>query len=166
MMTIERAGAQTGGLPLIAATGPLNEQCLRAFAAGIPKSIAQVYETVPGMERSRLLTHLLKPLGVLSLVAVANGIFAGMLFRSGARVLHIRPEDAQRVRFEDVVSLIDHVQQVSVESVESLALVFTAGSADAALLVSMLLQRAEGRRPRRSCARGFNIGISSLDVSM
>lgn len=164
MMTIQEAPAQTGRSALIAGAESPNESCLLNFAADIPKSIAQVYESVPGMERSRLLTHLLTPLGVLSLVAVANGIFAGMLFRSGAKVLHIRPEDAQNVRFEDVVALIDHVQQVSVESVESLALVLTAGSAQAALLVTMLLQRAKNRRTRASCVRKFSGGISPGEV--
>ena len=96
-----------------------------------------------------MLEHLLSPLGVLSLVAVANGIFADIRFRSGWRSLHVRLEDAQNVHVSDVVALVDHVQQVSVESVNALAKMLTAsptmaGSTAAALLVGVLLQRAKG----------------------
>src|SRR4051812_18284202 len=41
--------------------------------AAIAQLVGQVYEIAPPAERSRLLEHLLKPLGVLSLVAIANG---------------------------------------------------------------------------------------------
>ena len=117
----------------------------------IAQLVAQVYETAPPALRTRLLEHLLMPLGVLSLVAVANGIFATIRFRSGWPDMHIRFEDAQNVQPSDVMALVDRVQQVSVRSLDGLAHLLTAsplvsGSAAAALLVTVLLQRARTRR--------------------
>lgn len=101
--------------------------------------------------RTRLVEHLLRPLGVLSLVAVANGIFAKIRFRSEWQHLQDRAEDAQNVRASDVIALADHVQQVSVDAVNGLAQMLAAspvmaGSAAAAVLVTVLMQRSRTRR--------------------
>jgi hypothetical protein len=117
----------------------------------IAQLVAEVYESAPPAERSRLLEHLLRPLGVLSLVAVANGIFASIRFRSGWPDIHVRPEDAQNVQPSDVVSLVDHVQQVSFHAIDGLANMLAAspvmtGSAAAVVLMTVLLQRAQTRR--------------------
>ncbi|MDO8457984.1 MAG: hypothetical protein Q7T07_13860, partial [Burkholderiaceae bacterium] len=84
----------------------------------IAQLVAQVYETAPPAVRSRLLEHLLRPLGVLSLVAIADGIFAKIRFRSGWPDLHVRFEDAKNVQASDVVALVERVQLVSVESLD------------------------------------------------
>ncbi len=120
----------------------------------IAQLVGQVYELAPVSERSRMLELLLRPLGVLSLLAVANGIFAKIRFRSGWQDMHIHLEDAQNVQVKDVIALVERVQQVSVESVDSLAHLIKAspvlaGSAVAALLATVLLQRALARP--RSC---------------
>ncbi|NDP39460.1 MAG: hypothetical protein GZ093_12030 [Rhodoferax sp.] len=117
----------------------------------IAQLVGQVYELAPAAERSRLLEHLLRPLGVLSLVAIANGIFAKIRFRSGWPDLHVQLEDAQNVQASDVITLVDHVQQVSVHVVDGLADMLAAspvmaGSAAAALLITVLVQRARNRR--------------------
>jgi hypothetical protein len=117
----------------------------------IPRLVSQVYETAPAAERSRLLEHLLRPLGVLSLVAVANGVFAKILFQSRGQDLHVRLEDVQKVRASDVIALVDYVQQASVETVYGLAQMVAAspamaGSAAAALLIAALVQHARSRR--------------------
>lgn len=119
----------------------------------IAQLVGQVYETAPALEKSRLLEHLLKPLGVLSLVAVANGIFAKIRFRSGWPDLHVPLEEAQNVQASDVISLVNHVQQVSGRAVDSLAGMIASspmmtGSTAAALLVTVLVQRARIRRTR------------------
>lgn len=119
--------------------------------ATIANLVGQVYEIAPPAERTRLLEHLLRPLGVLSLVAVANGIFANILFRSGTPDLHVRVEDAQNIRPGDVITLVKHVQQVSVHAVDGLAGMLAAspvmtGSAAAAVLVTLLMQRSQHRR--------------------
>lgn len=119
--------------------------------SSIAQLVGQVYESAPPAERSRLLEHLLKPLGVLSLVAVANGIFASIRFRSGWQEIHVRVEDAQNVQARDVITLVNYVQQVSIQAVDGLAGMLArspvmAGSAAAALLMTLLLQRAQSRR--------------------
>jgi hypothetical protein len=116
----------------------------------IAQLVAQVYETAPLAERSRLLEHLLRPLGVLSLVAVADGIFAKIRFRSGWPEMNIRFEDAQNVQASDVIALVDRVQQVSVETLDRLAKIVVASpvlasSAAAAFLVTVLMQHARTR---------------------
>lgn len=121
--------------------------------SSIAQLVGQVYESAPPAERSRLLEHLLKPLGVLSLVAVANGIFASIRFRSGWQEIHVRVEDAQNVQARDVITLVNYVQQVSIQAVDGLAGMLArspvmAGSAAAALLMTLLLQRAQSRRSR------------------
>ena len=119
--------------------------------AAISQLVGQVYEIAPPAERSRLLEHLLKPLGVLSLVAIANGIFASIRFRSGWPDIHVRPEDAQNVEANDVITLVNHVQQVSIHAVDGLADMLSAspvmtGSTAAALLITLLMQRSRNRR--------------------
>lgn len=117
----------------------------------IAQLVGEVYEFAPPAERSRLLEHLLRPLGVLSLVAVANGIFASIRFRSGWPEMHVRVEDAQNVQPGDVITLVKHVQQVSMHAIDGLADMLASspvmtGSAATALLVSLLLQRSRTRR--------------------
>ena len=124
----------------------------------VSQLVAQVYESAPPALRSRLLEQLLKPLGVLSLVAVANGIFANIRFHSGWPDMHIQIEDAQSVQSSDVIALVERVQQVSVESVNGLARMLLdsplmTSSAAAAVLVTVLMQRARTRREGDGDAR-------------
>jgi len=117
----------------------------------IAQLVAQVYETAPTELRINLLEQLLKPLGVLSLVAIADGIFAKIRFSSGWPGMTIRFEDAQKVQAKDVIALVERVQQVSVSSVDGLARILMAspvmaGSAVAVLLAALLVQRAGTRR--------------------
>ena len=129
----------------------LAQSDVRASEAEIAQLVGQVYAIAPTTLRRRLLEHLLKPLGVLSLVAIANGIFATIRFRSGTADLQVRVEDAQNVQPGDVITLVSHVQQVSIHAVDGLAdmlgtsTVMT-GSAAAVLLVTLLLQRSRNRR--------------------
>lgn len=119
--------------------------------AAIAQLVGQVYEIAPPAERSRLLEHLLKPLGVLSLVAIANGIFASIRFRSGWPNIHVGAEDAQNVQASDVITLVSHVQQVSTQAVDGLADLLAkspaiTSSAAAAMLITLLVQRSRSRR--------------------
>jgi hypothetical protein len=117
----------------------------------IPDLVAQVYETAPQEERRALLAMLLRPLGLLSLAAIGSGIFAHLRLHGGWPEFRPGVEDLNRVRSSDVVALVHHVQQVSVETVHSVAeLVKTspvlAGSATAAMLIALLVQHARRRR--------------------
>ncbi len=116
----------------------------------IPELVAEVYEVAPAAERGHLLEQLLRPLGVLSLFAVAGGIFAGVRFRGGWPDPKVRIEDIQNVRADHVAALVDFAQQVSVETVDGLAQVLTASpvlsaSTAAAMLLTVLLQRTRSR---------------------
>ena len=93
----------------------------------------------------------MKPLGVLALVAIANGIFAKIRFRSSWPDLHVPLEDAQNVQASDVITLVNYVQQVSVGAIDSLLDTLATSpvltkSAAAALLMTVLLQRTKTRR--------------------
>jgi len=129
----------------------LGEPGCHASEIQIAQLVAQVYETAPPAVRINLLEQLLQPLGVLSLMAIADGIFAKIRFSSGWPDMQIRFEDVQKVQAKDVIALVERVQQVSVNSVDGLAKMLTsspvvAGSAAAALLVAVLMQRAGTRR--------------------
>lgn len=123
----------------------------------IPSLVAQVYESAPAAERCHLVATLLRPLGVLSLVAIANGIFAKIRFRNAGQELNVRVDDLQNVHAADMVALVHHAQQVSVETVDSLVHLLTssgglASSAAAALLIGLLVQRARSRRSTQTQA--------------
>lgn len=127
----------------------------------IPALVAEVYEAAPPVERGHLLEQLLRPLGVLSLVGIAGGVFASLRFRSGWQDMHIRVEDLPAVHTSQLIALVDHAQQVSVETVDGLAQMLAAspvlsGSAAASVLVSLLIRRARSRQPAGSAPSGLN----------
>lgn len=134
----------------------------------IPALVAQVYESAPTDERRRLVEILLRPLGVLSLVAIANGIFAKIRFQNAGHDLSVRIEDLQNVRGADMAALVHHAQQVSVETVDSLAQLLgssgaLAGSAAAALLIGLLVRRARARNAAQAQQQQQLIDDASLD---
>jgi hypothetical protein len=125
----------------------------------IPKLVAEVFEEAPVAERCSLVEALMRPLGVLSLVAIANGIFAKIRFRNAGHDLRVRFEDIQNVHTADVVALVHHAQQVSVETVDGLAQLLgssggMASSAAATLLITLLVQRARSRSGLRAAPGG------------
>jgi hypothetical protein len=122
-----------------------------ASEISLAQLVGQVYEAAPPVERGRLLEFLMRPLGVLSLVAIANGIFAKIRFHSGWPEVHVPLDDVDRVQAGDITALVDRVQMVSTDAIDGLAGIVSAspvlaGSAAAALLVAMLVQRAGARR--------------------
>lgn len=134
--------------PIEPVLGELNTQ---AAEIRIPELVAQVYESANPALRSRLLEQLLRPLGVLSLVAMANGIFAGIRFHSGRPDMHIQLEDAQKVQASDIAALVERVQQVSGDSINGLARMLSTSpmmtySTATVLLVTILMQRTRTRR--------------------
>jgi hypothetical protein len=108
--------------------------------------VGQVYETAPNTERKRLVEHLMKPLGILSLTAVANGIFVKIRFKGGWSDGPARMDDAQGVQVGDVIDLANFAQQVSTEAIGGLAQMLAsspvlASSVAAALLIKIVLRR-------------------------
>ena len=115
----------------------------------VPALLGRVYAEAPTPLKSRLLEHLLKPLGLLSLAAVCNGAFANVALN---RNWAIRPELAQAVDGDQVMALTAYVQQVSVQAVTGLSQVLSAspvmqGSVAASALVALLIKRAREQRP-------------------
>ena len=118
----------------------------------VPDLVARVFAESAPAERGRLLEPLLKPLGLLSLAAVANGIFAKIASTNGWSRFKVSAEDAHQVGTRDVLELVRHVQQVSVYALDSLATVISAspawtGSAAAAMLLAILAKQAQNRSP-------------------
>ncbi|MET0964419.1 MAG: hypothetical protein ABWY05_16620 [Noviherbaspirillum sp.] len=118
----------------------------------MPELVAELYCAASPREKSRLLEHLVRPLNLLPLFALADGVFARIWLRNGQEELHIRAEDAQAVSGTDIAALVSYVQQSSVEVLDGLLQIIhsspvMAGST-AAILVMLVLQRA-GRRKRR-----------------
>ncbi|MDO9438854.1 hypothetical protein [Hydrogenophaga sp.] len=128
----------------------------------IPELVAEVYETALPCDQGHMLEQLLRPLGVLSLVAIADGVFAKIRFRAGWQELNVRLEDIHNVRSTDVIALVDHAQQVSMDAVDGLARLVLAspglsGSAAAMVLVGLLLQRTrQGREDDEAKAMGMD----------
>jgi hypothetical protein len=125
-----------------------------AMDTSISELVGDIYQAAPPDERGRLLEQLLRPLAILSLFDVAGGAFVKPRMRGGWQDLHIRLEDIQGIRASDVVALVDHARQVSVEAVDGLAellpaLPVTSGSAHAVLLIAALVEQARpGARER------------------
>jgi hypothetical protein len=125
----------------------------------IPQLVAEVFESAPLDLRSRLIEHLLRPLGVLSLVAIADGIFANIRFRGGWPDVHVQTEDMRNLQGHQVVALVERVQQLSVDSINGLARMLAdapvlAGSTATAMLLTLLLQQSRNRRNSDTQAGG------------
>lgn len=124
----------------------------------VPDLVGRIYAEAPAPLRSTLLDQLMRPLGLLSLVAVAGGAFARLKSRSG---WHDGPPPLEHLREispADVVALAEHVQQVSSDAVDTLLQTLVnspllAGSVTAAVLaVSFARRRARHQAAMR--ARG------------
>jgi hypothetical protein len=127
-----------------------NTEALTDAGQALPALVGKVFEAASPVERGRLLEHLLKPLGILSLVAIANGIFARLTWVNGWSRLTVRPEDTLFIDSQDVVALASRVQQVSMHALEGLSKVVTsspvlAGSTAAAMLLAILARQKMNR---------------------
>ena len=155
-------------LPVIDSSRPMSdvpsvEQVVEAYEAASPvvrsrmlaRLVVDAFQSASPVVRRHLLERLLRPLGVLSLVAVAGGIFAKIPLRSNWQHLQVRIEDVQNLRSSDLIALVDHVQQVSVEAVTGVAHMIAASplmasSAAAAVLGTVLVRHSRmGRRDER-----------------
>lgn len=110
--------------------------------------VGKVYQAAPPSERGCLIKYLMQPLGALSLLSVANGVFARIRFQGGFYNRQVRIEDLQGVQPEDVVALAYRVQQVSLHALNGLAHLLAssptlASSAVALVLIKILSDRAK-----------------------
>lgn len=134
----------------------------RASSVGENGKIAalldDVFHRMPKGEQARMLEKLIKPLGLLSLAAVANGVFAKLWLQSGAHASQLRLDDGIMIVPGDVADLAVFVQQMSVETVDGLTQIVATspalvGSAAAAALIAALTRRIQARRQRQRAGR-------------
>lgn len=157
MQTMHTKPMQVDGLPVGDFAQAPTESNDSSLNGQISRLVAQVYACAPAAEKRRMLEHLLTPLGALARVTVAHGAFAVCLFQSGWRDLQVRFDDAPDVRIEHIIDLVDYVQKVSVESVDTLAEMVNAwpmcvSSDNAGCLVTELTQRTKHQRVARPSA--------------
>jgi hypothetical protein len=120
----------------------------------MPELVARLYCEASPLEKSRLLELLVRPLGLLALFALADGVFARIWFRNGQdRLQQIRVEDALAVSGQDIAALVDYVQQSSVDVLDGLLQIVIASpvlaGSSAAVLLVLALQRRTGCGGRR-----------------
>jgi hypothetical protein len=113
--------------------------------------MGEVYQSAPAAEKMRMLQFLLPTVGVLPLIAIANGLFARLSFRDGWSGLQVRLEDVQKVQSQDVASLVERAQQAGSQVLEGLAQTLAtspvvATTAAAAILIVLLTRRAAQSR--------------------
>lgn len=126
------------------------ESQFHADLALVPALVGQVYQEASPVQRSRLLEQLVQPLGLLSLVAVARGIFARLMLSRRGREISVRPEDTRDIDVVDVVTLAQRAQQASMQALDNLAPVLAAlslatGSAAAKRLLAILAHTSARR---------------------
>lgn len=160
MKTNQNLEAHTSGQPMLQGPEiPIEQLVAEVYQSAPPVTksrllsqlVGKVYETAPAVEKSRLIEHLMRPLGILSLVAIANGIFASIRLRSASLNLRVGIDEVQKVQTSDVIALANCVQQVSMQAVHGLAQIVTASpplasSAAAVVLVQILLKQATMQR--------------------
>ena len=113
--------------------------------------VARVYGDAPAEMRRAILISIAKPLGLLSLVAVANGVFSKAVFQDSQATPHISLEQIPSIALQDVWTLIDFAYQVSGNAFNELAQLIpaspsVAATASALLLLTWIAQRKRRRR--------------------
>jgi len=117
----------------------------------LPALLGEVYAQAPPTERRSIIQTLMAPLGILSLAAIANGIFVKLRFKGDWSAVRNHMPEVQNIQISDVIALAERAQQVSLQSLDGLAQVLTsspslASSAAAAILITILTERARCRR--------------------
>jgi hypothetical protein len=113
--------------------------------------VGKVYADSPPAEKSNLVEQLMRPLGILSLLAVANGIFANIRLHGDWTNMQARVAYLQKIDVSDVVALANFAQESSIQAVDGISGMLStsgtlAGSAAALILIRILSERARRRR--------------------
>lgn len=127
----------------------------------VPVLVGAVFDAAPLPERKRLLELMLRPLGMLSLAAVANGLFARIALRSNWTQVQLLPEDVQQVHTDDVVALAHYLQQAGLQAFDGIPQVLTGspalmGSTAAAVLLALLSAEIKRRNHRAALEKDFD----------
>lgn len=87
--------------------------------------VARIYRSASEPLRADMLACLLRPLGTLSLVAVASGAFARLMQRDGVPPDRVPVEEAARYSSEQILELAHFVHEVDPDTFEQLAALLT-----------------------------------------
>ncbi len=153
---------------------PIEQLVQEAYAGSAPEAqnhilarlVGKTFETAPVTTQARLLEQLLQPVGMLPLIAVANGLFARLRFRAGWSHPAIRQSDLVSVRSGDVATLAEQLLQMRSDALIGLIPLLVnaaaqSGSRVASTLATLLHQRA----PRRRASDRMAFGAGSLCAS-
>jgi hypothetical protein len=120
-----------------------------------PRLVARLYRAADAGLRPRLLACLLRPLGTLSLMAVAGGAFAGYLLHGRSVEAAGDVDDLATVSSEQVAALASFVEQVNPQVLDQFAqlaadnaLGLAAFGASTVVLLYRVLRRGRDHGPR------------------
>ena len=127
----------------------------------VPELVAAVFNAAPLPERKRLLELMIRPLGVLSLAAVANGLFAQIALRSNWKRFQLQTEDVQNVKTDDVLALAHYVQQASSHAFDGMRQVLMGspalmGTTATAVLLALLTKEFKRRTTRAATEEDYD----------
>lgn len=114
----------------------------------LSRLLGQAFEALPVDGRLVMITHLLRPLGMLSRATVADGIFLNNQFFGKTPDLAVVAAEMQRIQVSAVVDLANRVQQVSVEVVDEIAKIIKTSPQMANSPVVAILEKIPLRRTR------------------
>jgi hypothetical protein len=116
-----------------------------------PRLVARLYRTADARLRPMLLACLLRPLGTLSLMAVAGGAFAGYLQRGRSVEALGDLDDLARVSGEHIAALASFVEEVNPRALDQFAQIasdnaigLAAFGASTVVLLYRVLRRTPG----------------------
>ena len=118
---------------------------LAAEAAGtalVPLYVSGVFREAPVTFRVQLIETLMRPMGALGLVAVANGVFAAVRQRHGWERLQVTLDDAARITADQVLELSAYLQQAAPEVFRAVGELVSSQPAVAGGLSAILLMHA------------------------
>lgn len=116
----------------------------------VAELVGQVYSQAPDAERERLLVTLLPTAGLLSLVAVANGVFARIRLNEQWPSLRWLRDERVLIQPTDVSALVERLQFTRSDALDGLmqwasTSPVLASSAAASVLVTLLMHRKRQR---------------------
>jgi hypothetical protein len=140
---------------------PSSDSPANATSAGTSSLVAAVFDAAPLPERKRLLELMIRPLGLLSLAAVANGIFAKIGLRSNWTQFKLQTDDVNNVQSDDVIALAHYVQQVSSHAFDGMRQVLMGspalmGTTAAAVLLTLLTKEYKRRNAAAAGEKDFD----------
>jgi len=122
--------------------------------SAMAKVVSCVYRSANDALRADMLKHLLRPLGVLGLVAVASGAFARLVRRDGLVPDTISAEDVVRYSSEQIRELTVFVHEVNPDALQALVEQLTQNGMGIAALSTAALLMLHSSAPRRSALGG------------